>query len=83
MSSVANGKTHTFLACTSVAVAGLPEPMKDHALVMTRFAKDCLVKMQEQLAQLETTLGPDTCELGMRVGIHTGPVTAGVLRGER
>jgi hypothetical protein len=28
-------------------------------------------------------LGPDTSDLGIRVGIHSGPVTAGVLRGEK
>ena len=28
-------------------------------------------------------LGPDTGDLGIRVGIHSGPVTAGVLRGEK
>ena len=33
--------------------------------------------------QLEITLGPDTAELGLRFGLHSGPVTAGVLRGER
>jgi Adenylate and Guanylate cyclase catalytic domain len=33
--------------------------------------------------QLETELGPDTGDLGIRVGLHSGPVTAGVLRGER
>lgn len=27
--------------------------------------------------------GPDTCDLAVRVGIHSGPVTAGVLRGDR
>jgi hypothetical protein len=32
---------------------------------------------------LENTLGPDTSELGLRIGLHSGPVTAGVLRGER
>ena len=26
---------------------------------------------------------PDTAELGMRIGLHSGPVTAGVLRGEK
>ena len=29
------------------------------------------------------TLGPGTGDLRLRVGIHSGPVTAGVLRGER
>lgn len=33
--------------------------------------------------QLECTLGPDTADLTMRVGLHSGPVTAGVLMGDR
>ena len=33
--------------------------------------------------ELEVTLGPDTGDLGMRFGLHSGPVTAGVLHGER
>ena len=33
--------------------------------------------------RLEIILGPDTADLGLRIGIHSGPVTAGVLRGER
>ena len=33
--------------------------------------------------KLEESLGPDTGDLSLRVGIHSGPVTAGVLRGER
>jgi class 3 adenylate cyclase len=33
--------------------------------------------------KLETALGPDTADLALRLGIHSGPVTAGVLRGER
>lgn len=32
---------------------------------------------------LEVELGPDTAELAIRVGIHSGQVTAGVLRGEK
>jgi class 3 adenylate cyclase len=66
-----------------VAVAGLPDPMKDHAVTMCRFARDCLSRMRYVTKRLELTLGPDTSELDIRVGIHSGPVTAGVLRGER
>jgi class 3 adenylate cyclase len=50
---------------------------------MARFAFECLNKMHSLVAQLEESLGPDTGELSMRFGIHSGPVTAGVLRGER
>ena len=66
-----------------VAVTGVPEPRKDHAVVMCRFAKDCMDKLKPLLKKLEVVLGPDTGDLSMRFGIHSGPVTAGVLRGER
>lgn len=66
-----------------VAVSGLPDPRKDHAVVMARFARDCMVRMRFLTKKLEVTLGPDTGDLAMRMGMHSGPVTAGVLRGER
>jgi class 3 adenylate cyclase len=66
-----------------VAVAGLPEPRSDHAVIMCRFARECMRRMQNLVKQLEVRLGPDTGELSMRFGLHSGPVTAGVLRGER
>jgi class 3 adenylate cyclase len=66
-----------------LAVAGLPEPRKDHAVAMVRFASDCRDKAQQLTHQLETTLGPDTGDLKFRFGLNSGPVTAGVLRGER
>jgi Adenylate and Guanylate cyclase catalytic domain len=66
-----------------VAVCGLPVPHKDHVVVMCRFARDCLNKVHTVLRQLEIELGPDTADLGMRFGLHSGAVTAGVLRGER
>ena len=50
---------------------------------MCRFAYECLGKMQTLTRKLEGFLGPDTADLGLRVGLHSGPVTAGVLRGER
>lgn len=66
-----------------VAVTGLPDPRKDHAIAMSRFARECMLRMQVLVRKLEVTLGPDTGDLSMRMGIHSGPVTAGVLRGER
>jgi class 3 adenylate cyclase len=38
--------------------------------------------MSELTRKLEMTLGPDTTDLELRVGLYTGQVTAGVLRGE-
>jgi class 3 adenylate cyclase len=66
-----------------VAAAGLPEPRKDHAVAMARFAHDCRSKMNSVVKKLEVLLGPDTADLTMRFGLHSGPVTAGVLRGEK
>ena len=96
-----------------VAVTGLPEPNKHHALTMGKFARDAMIKMHQVTRDLEVTLGPDTGDLSyvaqrwidlygpstleilhqqltfyswpysMRFGLHSGPVTAGVLRGER
>jgi class 3 adenylate cyclase len=66
-----------------VAVVGLPDPRKDHAVVMARFARDCRDKMAALTRELEVTLGPGTENLQLRFGLHSGPVTAGVLRGEK
>jgi len=66
-----------------VAVTGLPEPRKDHALAMAKFARDCMEEMSRLTRKLEVTLGPDTGDLAMRMGLHSGQVTAGVLRGQR
>eukprot|EP00980_Cylindrotheca_fusiformis_P014136 scaffold3716_cov69-Cylindrotheca_fusiformis.AAC.21 len=53
-----------------VAVAGLPEPDKDHALAVCRFARDCIKTMKATTLKLEVSLGPDTSDLELRVGIH-------------
>jgi class 3 adenylate cyclase len=66
-----------------VAVAGLPISRKDHAVVMTRFAYKCLIKMEQRVKELEVSLGPSTGDLRARCGLHSGPVTAGVLRGTK
>eukprot|EP00934_Nitzschia_sp_Nitz4_P000129 Nitzschia sp. Nitz4//scaffold16_size188269//96486//104413//NITZ4_001795-RA/size188269-snap-gene-0.143-mRNA-1//-1//CDS//3329538529//129//frame0 len=66
-----------------VAVVGLPDPREDHAIVMAKFARDCGDHMNNLMTKLSVTLGPDTEDLTMRFGIHSGPVTAGVLRGQK
>jgi hypothetical protein len=57
--------------------------MKNHCVVMARFALDCIQTMDVLTKRLETKLGPDTGDLNVRIGLHSGAVTAGVLRGER
>jgi hypothetical protein len=66
-----------------VAVTGLPDQQMDHAVRMARFARDCMTKVNSLTKMLEASLGPDTGELKMRFGLHSGQVTAGVLRGEK
>ena len=66
-----------------VAVGGLPEPREDHALIAAKFSRDCLYRMKELVRGLEVSLGPDTGDLELRIGMNSGQVTAGVLRGER
>jgi class 3 adenylate cyclase len=66
-----------------VAVAGLPDPRRDHAVLMARFARDVMMDMYTLTKNLEVTLGPDTGEMTLRIGLHSGPVIGGVLRGAR
>jgi Adenylate and Guanylate cyclase catalytic domain len=55
-----------------VAVVGLPEPRADHAVVMAKFARECLDRFNELTKKLEITLGPDTADLALRTGLHSG-----------
>jgi Adenylate and Guanylate cyclase catalytic domain len=55
----------------------------DHVEAITRFARTCLLRTNQLTSALDATLGPGTSELALRFGIHSGPVTAGVLRGEK
>jgi Adenylate and Guanylate cyclase catalytic domain len=66
-----------------VAVTGLPEPDQYHAITMAKFSRDCLHKMKDIVDHLEVTLGPDTADLSLRIGLNSGPTTAGVLRGDK
>jgi len=55
-----------------MVVGGLPTPRADHAEAVAEMALD----MREALALLEGTIG---ASLRLRIGIHTGPVVAGVI----
>ena len=66
-----------------VAVTGLPKPQSNHAVLMAMFGKDCRNKLQEVTRELASELGSDTENLTIRVGLHSGPTTAGVLRGDK
>ena len=50
---------------------------------MAKFANQCLTQLNRTLHRLAPKLGQDTLNLKVRLGLHSGPVTAGVLRGER
>jgi class 3 adenylate cyclase len=66
-----------------VAVTGLPNRQDNHAELMARFATECMKQMKKTTLYLASTLGDDTVELLLRIGLHSGPVTAGILRGEK
>jgi len=66
-----------------VAAAGVPQVKEDHALAMVRFANAIMIRADNVSRKLESRLGPGTGDLTLRVGIHSGQVTAGVLRGEK
>lgn len=66
-----------------MAVVGLPEVNLHHALVTARFAHECIVSTAAITKTLEASLGPGTSKLGLRIGLHSGTVTGGVLRGEK
>ena len=66
-----------------MAVTGLPTPQPNHARLMARFANECLLQIKETTSRLVEKLGDDTSDLTLRIGLHSGPVTAGILRGEK
>ncbi|NJP07257.1 MAG: response regulator [Chloroflexaceae bacterium] len=55
-----------------VVVGGLPMPRADHAEAIANMALD----MQQAITQFRVA---DTQSLSIRIGIHTGPVVAGVI----
>jgi Adenylate and Guanylate cyclase catalytic domain len=57
-----------------VAVAGVPNPRDDHAVIMAKFAKQCVEKFNVLVRKLDVRLGPDTAQLGE---FHFVSVTGG------
>jgi class 3 adenylate cyclase len=55
-----------------MVVAGIPSPVSDHAARITRMAID-------MIACIAAYAGDHGSELTIRIGIHTGPVVAGVI----
>ena len=43
-----------------IAVCGVPKANRQHAIVMSRFAREALNRFKEIICDLELTLGPDT-----------------------
>jgi class 3 adenylate cyclase len=62
-----------------IAVAGLLEHKSNHAITMARFSVECKLAMSTVIEEMELILGPGTADLGIRFGLHSGPVIAGIL----
>ncbi len=60
---------------------GVPEPREDHAVIMAQFADDCRYLANEVFFKLRNKIDASVGGLSLRIGIHSGSVTAGVLRG--
>jgi len=66
-----------------MAVCGLPDAREDHAVAMAKFALEMQRKIAIVRKKLLQRLGDEILTLRLRVGFHSGPVTAGVIRGQR
>ena len=65
-----------------IATTGVPYPRDDHCVVLAQFSERCRRKANEVLQRLsEQGEMTGISKLKIRIGIHSGPVTAGVLRG--
>ena len=63
--------------------SGLPDIRDDHAEVMAKFSVEFQKIFKVVTTELSYTLGSETTYLKLRCGLHSGPVTAGVLWGLR
>jgi len=48
-----------------------------------RFTRDCIVRMKELMSDLKSSLGPKMADLTIWISMHSGPVTASALKGDR
>jgi class 3 adenylate cyclase len=55
-----------------MVVAGIPQPIANHAIAITHMALDMLVAIRDFAERHDS-------DLTVRIGIHTGPVVAGVI----
>lgn len=49
---------------------------------VAKFAIECMMRMQVLASELEVVFGPDTGDLSLRIGIHSGTITGGFLKGK-
>ena len=71
-----------------LAVAGVPEPLDDHAQRAARAALEMMKGLNELQLTMDPSLGDtswtqDVGEIQVRIGLHCGPVVAGIVGDER
>lgn len=64
-----------FLGDCYLAVTGLPDPDPMHAVACAKFANDIVRHTKSVTRELASSLGEDTNELQLRVGLHSGHIT--------
>ena len=66
-----------------VAATGLPFAQPSHATSLICFAQQCKKRFHEVIAEdLADRLGVECFDLALQIGMSSGPVTAGALRGK-
>ena len=73
-------KVYTIGDCY-LATSGLPGIRDDHAEVMAKFSVELQKIFEVVTTELSYALGSETTDLKLRCGLHSGPITAGVLWG--
>jgi len=71
-----------------MAVSGVPVPFEDHALRAAQTALDMLQTLKDLVITMPQELGDrewikNVGEIQVRIGVHCGPVTAGVIGKDR